>query len=381
MAPQIARATKFNRIFDPEFLAIRRDITPVELAASQGKLDEVVAAVELDESIIYKKNKDGNILLLLAVANGHLQLSNLLLQLKSNIHHRNSHRLDALDYAVMESIRSPMAQLVLSACDYVITDTFEGKFEKVGKKAIVDLHACGTRLARTDLMGKRPDFSALFARESEYKKEWIANVAYVAKAVKHGVLLLDDDIEYLERDALLSGALEVPVNLRYLYSPTTQKIVKFVNALQGTYEENMERRLVETCLKGDSQAVQGLLKGRATPNSQDLRGETVLSCACHNGDPQTVKCLLVAKAKMNAENKEGFSALHVACVRNNPEAVTVMLKAKADLFARSNKGHNVLDFVKHEGHTQVLQILQYERKDRKDAIAMKKNEGRKKGYL
>lgn len=184
--------------------------------------------------------------------------------------------------------------------------------------------------------------------------------------------MLHDDIQYLERDALLSGALEIPFQSRYLYSHETKEVTKFTHFLKGPYSDAIEARLVQTSLSGDAMAVQGLLKARASPHIEDVRGETVLQCACTNGDQQTIKCLLVAKAKVNATNKDGFTALHVAAARNKPDAVTVLLKAKADLFARSNKGHSVLDFVKHEGHGMVLEIVQQERDNRKEAKLMAK---------
>jgi len=273
-----------------------------------------------------------------------------------------------------EGIRTPLAKEVLSHCDYVVTEVFDGAFEKVSKKAITDLLARGERLARTSLLGKRPDFAQLFSAETDYRKEWVANFKYMAQTVRRGVLLLDDDIGYLERDALLSGALEIPINQRYLYSPEHGTIQKFTAALKpgSEYEASIEERLVKTSLAGEAMAVQGLLKAKATPNTEDLHGESVLSCACNNGDTQTIKCLLVAKATINAKNKDGYSALHVACCRNQADAVSVLLKAKADLFARTNKGNAVLDFVKHEGHSGVLEVLQQERDNRKEAKAFAK---------
>jgi len=288
--------------------------------------------------------------------------------MKSDIHHKNAHKLDSLDYACMDSVRSPMAKEVLSHCDYVVTEIGDGKFQKQGIKAMNDLLGSGHKLARTTLLGKRPDFSHLFGRETDYRKEWVADFQYMARTVRRGVLLLDDDIGYLERDALLSGALEVPLEGRFLYFPETQAIKRFTTVLAGgPYEDRLEKRLVESSLAGDAMAVQGLLKSRAQPNTENVRGEAVLQCAAHKGECQTIKCLLVAKAALDAKNKDGFSALHVAACADNGDAVQVLLKAKADLFARSNKGHSVLDFVKHEGHKSVLTLLNQERDARKEA--------------
>merc|ERR1719329_1508750 len=104
----------------------------------------------------------------------------------------------------------------------------DGPYLKSCSKALTDLLASGVRLARTSLLGKKPDFSSLFSQETDYRKEWVSNFRYMAQIVKKGVLLLNDDIGYLERDALLSGALEIPLEGRYLYAPDTQQVKQFV---------------------------------------------------------------------------------------------------------------------------------------------------------
>jgi len=369
----LVKATKFNRIFHPEFLQSRRDITALEMACALGKFEEVVEGIKGDESVLFRKNRDGNTLLLFAVANNHTQIADVLLQVKCNINTQNSMKLCALDYSVMESIRSPMAKVVLSNCDYVIGDIFEGPYERQSRRTIVDLIEDGLTLASTTLCGRTPDFASLFEKESDYRKEWLSNFRFMVQTVRKGVLLLSDEITYLERDALFCGALEIPINNRYLYSaeskPTPSAcILKFSNFVKGNVQNTLTGRLIKAASAGTPMAMQGLLKARVDPLSESFRGEPALLNACHNGEPQTIKCLLLAKAGVNTTNKDGYSGLHVATVRNNPEAVSVLLAAKADLFVRTHKGNSVLDFAKHESHGRVLEILQQARAARKDAL-------------
>lgn len=365
------KATKFNRIFHPEFLASRRDITALEMACAMGKFEEVVQGIKEDESVLFRKNRDGNTLLLMAVANNHEQIASVLLQMKCNINTKNNMKLDALDYCVMEAMRSPMAKVVLASCDYVTADVFEGPYERSSRHAITALVESGLTLASTTLCGRTPDFKSLFEKESDYRKEWLSNFRWMVTVVRKGVLLLSDDISYLERDALFGGALEIPVNNRYLYSTERRSIVKFTNFVKGNVQNTLTGRLVSAASGGNPLAMQGLLKARVDPLSESFRGEPALLCACHNGEPQTIKCLLLAKAGVNTINKDGYSGLHVATVRNNPEAVSVLLTAKADLFVRTHKGNSVLDFAKHESHGRVLEILQNARDARKDALKEK----------
>lgn len=322
------KATKFNRIFDPEFLAARKDITDLELSCAKGELDVVVSAVQEKEDLLDKKNKDGNTLLLMAVANAHVELAARLLEMKADVHAMNTQRMDAIDYAVMTSVASPMAKVVFGHCDFLVPEILEGAFEKKGKQLVSDLMSQGLRLARSRVIGKTPEFSDPFSRETEYRTDWLKKLRFVAQTVKRGVLLLDDDISFIERDALLSGALEVPVIGRYMYLAKEHRIIRFSDALKSEFAVNLDGRLCDVAYGGNALAVQALLKAKASPSVEDKCGETVLARACHNGDTLTIKCLVVGKANVNASNKEGYSPLHLASIRSQSEAVRVLLTAK-----------------------------------------------------
>jgi len=361
------KATKFNRIFDPEFLAARKDITGLELSCAKGEFDVVVNALHEKEDLLDKRNKDGNTLLLLAVANGRVELTEKMLEMKADIHSKNSQRMDAIDYAVMASVGSPMAKVVFGQCDFIVPEILEGAFEKRSKQLVIDLMSQGLRLARTSVIGKTPEFNDPFSRSTEYRTDWLKKLRFVSQIVKRGVLLLDDDIFFIERDALLSGALEVPVSGRYMYLAKEHRIVKFSEALKSEFAVNLDGRLCEAAHGGNALAVQGLLKAKATPSVEDRFGETVLARACNNGDSLTIKCLIVGAANVNAGNKEGYSPLHLASIRAHADAVRVLLTAKADLFGKTNKGYTALDFVKHEGHKEILYILNEDRALRRQA--------------
>lgn len=359
------KATKFNRIFDPEFLSARKDISPLELSCAKGELENVVTAIQEKEELLEKKNKDGNTLLLIAVANVHVELADKLLEMKADVHCKNSMRMDAIDYSVMSSVTSPMAKVVFGHCDFIVPEILEGPFEKTGKQLVTDFMNQGLRLARTRVIGKTPEFNDPFSRETEYRVDWLKKFRFVAQTVKRGVLLLDSDISFIERDALLSGALEVPVSGRYMYLAKEHRIVRFSDALKSEFAVNLDGRLCDAAYAGNALAVQGLLKAKAQPSVEDKNGETVLARACSNGDSLTIKCLIVGKANVNASNKEGYSALHLASIRAHGDAVKILLTAKAELFGKTNKGHTALDFVKHEGHKEILQILNETREQRK----------------
>lgn len=357
----VKKATKFNRSFDPEFLAARKDITPVMLKTAQGDLDAVASHLKTNEHELYLRNNDDNTLLLLAVANNHAHLAQFLIDIKSDVRHRNSAQMDALDYATMDGVRSQVAQVILQSCDFVIPEVLDGPHWTQSDMTIKALNEDKFVLAKCGIIGKTPDFTDVFSRASEYRVEWLKSLLYVVNSVKRGILLLDDEIGYLERDAMLTGTLEMPVSRRYVYRPDDRSIVKFSTALQSFYAVSMKERLLEASFNGDAMAVQGLLKANAQANTEDLFGQTVLMSASRSNNPLVVRCLLHAKARVNSVNREGFSALLLACVEGSDDTVRFLLRAKADVNMRTYKGYSILDFVKHEGHKRILNIISQER--------------------
>mmetsp|Transcript_147477 Transcript_147477/g.268849 ORF Transcript_147477/g.268849 Transcript_147477/m.268849 type:complete len:375 (+) Transcript_147477:106-1230(+) len=359
MAGTLKKATNFNRQFEPEFLQSRKDCTPAMLAAAKGDAD-IMHKYTGNMEEVNKVNRDGNNMLLLAVAKGHVEVVRQLLDARADLHHKNQNNMDALDYAVIESIRSPMAKEVLKHVDFITPEVFEGPYEKRCRQVLNALQEEGYRMTRTQLAGKTPDFADLFSHKTEYRTEWTKQLIHMASLCRKGVILLHDDIGYLERDAMLSGALEVPMNRRWVYL-SNGNIQLFARALRSVYAEDMEQRMIQASFAGHARAIQGLLKAKAQPNIDDNRGQSVLMRASHNGDILTMQCLLAAKARVNNRNKDGYTALHLAAVRNNAEAVKLLLRAKGDIALRSHKGNSVSDFAKHEGHADILKVLTAER--------------------
>jgi len=68
----------------------------------------------------------------------------------------------------------------------------------------------GIITAGTGHIGKTPDFVHPHNTDAEYTMEWLSNLHYAVGHTKKGLLLLNHEVGYLERDALTTGALEVP---------------------------------------------------------------------------------------------------------------------------------------------------------------------------
>ncbi|CAE8682721.1 unnamed protein product [Polarella glacialis] len=347
---------KLHKVFDPEFLSFRKDISASQLAAAEGDLTRVMEELQADSRLLNMINRDGNTMLLLAVANEQAHVADFLLKAKADLSVQNLFKMDAIDYATKDSLRTPIARVVLSACDYVIPPAFDGPMWQLCDRALMNLKEDKTRVIKTSLIGPIPDF-AVASKTSEYKSQWIKNLLYLAHTVQHGYLMLSSDFAYLERDAILTGALEIPADYRFVYQVDERKVHPFAWAMRKVWAEDLEARFIAASNGGNTMGVMALLRARASPNAEDANGKTALMHASQVGDPHVLRMLIQAGAKVNAVNRHGYSSFLIAAVSGQEDAVRLLLKAQADLGLKSFKGNTVLDFVKHEGHRNILDII------------------------
>jgi len=293
--------------------------------------------------------------LLLAVANQQLHVADFLLHAKANMQHQNSFKMDALDYATVESLHTKIAKTVLSHCEYVIPQAIDGPYWAFSDKAINTLKESHV-VVSSSRVGTLPDFGPE-AKKTEYREEWLSNVSYLCGVVKKGYLMLNSEIGYLERDAVLIGALEMPLKHVFVYMPKTGDITSFSRARMSIWGPLIEERFLEASASGNLLAVLGLLKAKGNANTEDIEGKTALMYASEEGNPKVVNTLIRAGARVNLVNRDGYSCFLIAAVKGNEHAVRELLKARADLSQKSFKGNSVLNFIKHEGKKHILKAI------------------------
>jgi ankyrin repeat protein len=115
-----------------------------------------------------------------------------------------------------------------------------------------------------------------------------------------------------------------------------------------------ETPLMQAVTRGDSKAIESLIKGGADVNAKDQKGWTALMMAagaCWNDFPlalarwdDIVKRLLVAGADVNARNREGETPLMIAATCGDLQIVTSLIAEGADVNARTDKGCTALTY-------------------------------------
>eukprot|EP00746_Dinoflagellata_sp_MGD_P085385 gnl/MRDRNA2_/MRDRNA2_33801_c0_seq1.p1 gnl/MRDRNA2_/MRDRNA2_33801_c0~~gnl/MRDRNA2_/MRDRNA2_33801_c0_seq1.p1 ORF type:complete len:380 (-),score=84.13 gnl/MRDRNA2_/MRDRNA2_33801_c0_seq1:9-1148(-) len=352
------KVSEFDKMFKLEHLEARMDVTPLHLAAVRGELEFVMKNLKKNPIEMGVRTKDGNDLLMLAAANDQAEVVAFLIEFKANLYHRNNMKKNVLDYVAREGIiGKPIPQMILKNMDFIATEIFDSPLALMCTKVLQKLQRENVAIVPITFLGPTPDFTDVFEGDDQQRQDWMRNFKAAVRTVKKGCLLLDDSVAYLESDAALGGALEVPMSRRYVYIPKKNDIVKYANALDVVYGRALEKRLIDAASQGDVQAIRGLLKAGGHPNVDDEKGQTLLMKASFCGATETMTAILDAKAHVNVQNVDGYSALLVAAARGHANAIKLLLEYGADAHVKSYKGNSAMDFAKHEGREPVKEAL------------------------
>ncbi len=115
--------------------------------------------------------------------------------------------------------------------------------------------------------------------------------------------------------------------------------------------------LHRSAMRGDTSAIEMLLKLGADVNSADLHGKTALHDACLKGHVDSARLLLNRGAKIGARDEDGATPLHDAALGGSSKAIDLLLEMKADIDARDSKGLAPLDYALKMERTDAVRVL------------------------
>jgi ankyrin len=115
--------------------------------------------------------------------------------------------------------------------------------------------------------------------------------------------------------------------------------------------------LIEAVRRGDTEAVEMLLKKGADVNARQSDGASALHWAVHNGDLATTNRLLRAGAKTSLANELGVTPLIVACTNGSAAIAGALLDAGADPNAAVPGRETPLMVASWTGSTDVVRLL------------------------
>jgi hypothetical protein len=109
--------------------------------------------------------------------------------------------------------------------------------------------------------------------------------------------------------------------------------------------------------RGDIATVRVLLRGGASPLVRDGEGITALEATAFDGYSEVARLLLRGGAKVNAADHAGLTALHVTSAGGHEDFVKLLLAAGADPSLRSADGRTAAQFADKAGASHCAALL------------------------
>ncbi len=118
-----------------------------------------------------------------------------------------------------------------------------------------------------------------------------------------------------------------------------------------------DQALIAAASRGDTAAVQRLLKEGASLLTRDDAGSTALVAAAYGNHVDTARVLLEAGASPDVRDTVGRTAFMVAAVYGHLELLRLTLKHGADVHTLNQYGGTALIPASHYGHVEVVREL------------------------
>ena len=110
-------------------------------------------------------------------------------------------------------------------------------------------------------------------------------------------------------------------------------------------------------MRGDTAALQRLIRERADVNLPQVDGATALHWAVYRGDKEAADVLIRAGARVGAANSLGVTPLAMAALYGDARLVDTLLKAGADAKALGANGETMVMLAAHNGNARVINLL------------------------
>ena len=131
----------------------------------------------------------------------------------------------------------------------------------------------------------------------------------------------------------------------------------FVICGLGSAQGRQVSEIAEASYRGDTAAIERLLREGADVNASRVDGSTAIHWAVYRDDLETAERLIDAGADVTLATREGVTPMHVASLHGNSGMIAALLRAGADARQRGPNQTTMLMLAARNGNPEALRLL------------------------
>ncbi len=133
--------------------------------------------------------------------------------------------------------------------------------------------------------------------------------------------------------------------------------VVLVPAIYLTILNAANSPVADAAMKGDTAALQALIKQKADVNLPQADGATAIQWAAYRSDLNMADLLIAAGADVKTPNRDGATPLRLAATNGDAPMIAKLLKAGANVNETSPYGETALMFAARSGNVDAVKVL------------------------
>ena len=289
--------------------------TPLMFAIIEDVHNDIVIAIINKGVNVNLQNNDGDTALMIACANGNVQIVNTLIKAGANVDLPNKYEETAIIHACKN--------------ENVNLEIVKALIEKVANVDVQDNDGY------TSLMYASMDGNV------ELVTAFIKAHADVNLQNNDGKTALD-----IARDNNYTQIVDILTNADNTIVPDSNIEVQ---------DEERNTALIRACLDDDINEVNRLIEVGVDLDLQDDFGDTALIVACNKDhvDLEIVNALIEKGANVDLQNTDGYTALMLASIYNHMEIVVALIKKNANVNLQNISGDTALMIASMRNNTQI----------------------------
>jgi ankyrin repeat protein/energy-coupling factor transporter ATP-binding protein EcfA2 len=319
--------------------------TALHVVSDQGLDEFILMFIDLDNTMINKKNSSGKTALHLASSKGYTKVANMLITYKADT--------APLDNDNLTPLREACKNGHVDTVELLLNRTHKQKRTWVSKNKVHILHTVCEN-GHTNMIKKILKCDV----DVNIKTEEGCTPLYLACNAGHydTVLMLLE-----ERKAKINLADKKGKTPLFIVCEKNRETIVHLLLAKGAYVDQTDQHgstaLHISCSLGFENISENLLQKGASINKRDSNGNTPLYEACRGGHQNVIYILINHKVDVNKANNSGSTPLMISCAKVNTNVVRLLLEKDAIVNQCDAESLTPLHMACQGGFTEVVKVL------------------------